>query len=256
MDRLEQLAAGDSGVHRLHPMAKLLTTAAYVVIVISFPSVNVSGLTPFLFYPVVLMALSGTPYRPLLGRLAAALPFSLAGGFSNLLLVRTTAFYVGNIAVSHGAVSCASILLKTVLTVMAVLLLIATTSFVEIGGQLARLRMPKIFCLQLIMCYRYISVLLGEAVSMLTAYTLRTRDQQYIQMKDMGSFLGQLLFRSFDRAERVYQAMKCRGFQGVYRGKTQSGPGRGDVVYTVLLTAVMLTLRFFNLSRFFGGLAG
>jgi len=31
-------------------------------------------------------------------------------------------------------------------------------------------------------------------------------------MRDMGSFAGQLLLRSFDRAERVYNAMKCRGY--------------------------------------------
>jgi len=256
MDRLEQLALGNTVIHRLHPMAKLLTTAFYVVIVISFPSQNVSGLVPFVLYPVVLMSLSQTPGRPLLGRLAVALPFSLAGGISNLLLVREAAFHVGNVAVSQGAVSCASILLKTLLSVLAVLLLIATTSFVEIGGQLARLHMPKIFCLQLIMTYRYISVLLEEAVAMYTAYALRANGQRGIGMRDMGSFLGQLLLRSFDRAERVYQAMKCRGFQGVYLGRIRAGLSGKDALYTGALMGAMLMLRFFNLSLFLGSLVG
>lgn len=256
MDRLEQLATGDSVIHKFHPMAKLLTTIVYAVIVISFPPANISGLVPFLFYPVILMTLSGTPHRPLFGRLAVALPFSLAGGISNLLLMRTTAFYAGNIAVSYGMLSCASILLRTVLTVMAVLILIATTSFTEISGQMVRLRMPKVFCTQLIMTYRYISVLLNEAVSMFTAYTLRANDRKGIRMKDMGSFLGQLLLRSFDRAERVYQAMKCRGFEGAYVGKNRSALTGKDIFFTCALIVVMITLRFFNLSRFFGGLAG
>ena len=92
MNGLEQLASGDSVIHRVHPMAKLLTTLVYVITVVSLPATNVSGLVPFIFYPVILMALSGTPYRPLLGRAAVALPFSLAGGISSLLLMRTTAF--------------------------------------------------------------------------------------------------------------------------------------------------------------------
>ena len=60
-------------------------------------------------------------------------------------------------------------------------------------------------------------MLLNEAVSMHTAYTLRTDNQKGIKMRDMGSFLGQLLLRSTDRAEQVYYAMKCRGFHGAKR---------------------------------------
>ena len=243
MNGLEQLASGDSVIHRGHPMAKLLTTLVYVITVVSLPATNVSGLVPFIFYPVILMALSGTPY------------FSLAGGISSLLLMRTTAFYIGSIAVSHGALSCASILLRTLLTVMAVLILIATTSLMEISEQLVRLRLPKLFCLVLIMTYRYISVLLNEAVSMHTAYTLRTGNQKGIKMRDMGGFLGQLLLRSTDRAEQVYYAMKCRGFHGMYPGKTKSAPVIEDALYTGALIAIMLFLRFFNLSRFLGSLA-
>lgn len=33
-------------------------------------------------------------------------------------------------------------------------------------------------------------------------------------MKDMGIFVGQLLLKSFDRAESIYVAMKCRGYDG------------------------------------------
>ena len=88
-----------------------------------------------------------------------------------------------------------------------------------------------------------------------TAYTLRTDNQKGIKMRDMGSFLGQLLLRSTDRAEQVYYAMKCRGFHGMYPGKTKSAPVIEDALYTGALIAIMLFLRFFNLSRFLGSLA-
>ncbi|MDR1979792.1 MAG: cobalt ECF transporter T component CbiQ [Synergistaceae bacterium] len=256
MDKLERLALGDSAIHRLHPMAKLLATIAYVVVVLSFPSRNVSGMVPFLLYPAVLMPLSGTPYRPLAGRLLFALPFSLVGGLSNLVLMRGTAFTVGGFSVSYGMASFASIMLKTLLSVFAVLLLIATTSFAEIVRQLTRMGMPNILCLQLVMTYRYLSVLLAEASSMFTAYVLRAPEQKGVKMKDMGSFLGQLILRSFDRAGRVHQAMRCRGFQGIYHGKARAGLTWSDYAYIGVFAAGLLILRWFNLSLFLGGLVG
>jgi cobalt/nickel transport system permease protein len=255
IDRLEQLAGGNSPVHHVHPGAKIFTTLVYMIAVISFPSQNVSALAPFLFYPAVLMPLSGTSWRPLLARLGAALPFSLAGGISNLFILRETAFYLGSFPVSFGLLSFISIMLKTVLTVFAVLILIATTSFVDISRQLAVMGMPNILSLQLVMTYRYISTLISEAASMFTAYMLRAPGQKGIKMKDMGSFLGQLLLRSFDRAERVYQAMKCRGFERIYHASAVHPLLPSDWGYIFILSGGMIALRVFNLSLFLGKLA-
>ncbi|MDR2527998.1 MAG: cobalt ECF transporter T component CbiQ [Synergistaceae bacterium] len=254
MDRLERLALRNSAIHRLHPMAKLLTTIAYVVVVLSFPSQNFSGMLSFLLYPAVLTPWSGTPYWPLTERLLLALPFSLMGGVANLILLRETVFIIGGFSVTRGMISFASIMLKTLLSVFAVLLLIAVTSFAEIARQLARLGMPNILCLQLVMTYRYLSVLLIEAASMFTAYILRASGEKAVKMKDMGSFLGQLVLRSFDRAERVYQAMKCRGFQGVYYGKARDRFRRCDYIYVSVFMAGLMILRWFNLSLFLGEL--
>ena len=254
IEHMEQLAASDSIIHRLHPLAKLMTTVTYIVLTVSFSSRNVSGLVPFLLFPVILMSLSGTPYRPLLKRLLVALPFCLMGGVGNLIFVREHAFSIGAFSVTVGMISFFSIVLKTFLTVLSVLLLIATTSFVQISDQLVSLHVPKILCLQLTMTYRYISVLLDEAARMFTAYQLRAPEQKGIRMKDMGSFIGQLVLRSFDRAERVYRSMKCRGFDGKYRGK---GAGRfrcSDGIYSAAVILSLFLFRFVNISLFLGRL--
>jgi cobalt/nickel transport system permease protein len=254
INRLEQLAlGGDSPIHRLHPLAKLFTALIYAGTVISFPYRDVSGLAAFLLYPAVMMPLSGTPCRPLLVRLAAALPFSLMGGAGNLLVLRGAAFSLGGFTVTLGMVSFASIMLKTLLTVFAALILIATTSLAELNYQAARIGVPKILCLQFSMTYRYISVLIAEVAAMYTAYTLRGPEQGGIKMKDMGGFLGQLILRSFDRAERVYHAMKCRGFEGVYHGGSRRPFRRSDGLYVLGFTGIAVVLRLFNLSSFLGG---
>ena len=92
---------------------------------------------------------------------------------------------------------------------------------------------------------------------MFTAYNMRIPPQRNpqksgIKMRDMGIFLGQLLLRSFDRAERVYISMKCRGFDGVYITGKHKNPRICDSLYAIILTAAIIFLRFFNVSLFVG----
>jgi cobalt/nickel transport system permease protein len=208
---LERLAAGDTAVHRLHPAAKLICTAAFIVTVSSFDRYAFVKLVPFVFYPTVMMALSETPYSMLIRRFLIALPFCLFAGVSNLIFDDAPAFHIGAVTVSLGALSFATLLLRAYLCVMAVLLLIATTRMTELTAQLRRMRVPAMLVAVFELTYRYIGVLLDEAGSMYTAYSLRA-NKKGIEMRHMGSFLGQLLIRSFDRAERVYAAMRCRGY--------------------------------------------
>ncbi|NLT12747.1 MAG: cobalt ECF transporter T component CbiQ, partial [Clostridiales bacterium] len=212
--KLEQLSGGTSAVHRRHPSVKLVSAFVFIVLVVSFDRTEFGRLVPFIFYPVVLMALSGTPWPIVLKRVALALPFALLAGISNVIFDRAAALTLAGIAISAGVVSFFSILFKTFLCVTAVLLLVAVTPFSQLTGQLRRMHVPDIFVTLFEMIYRYIGVLLEEASSMYTAYMLRSTEHKGLQMRHMGSFVGQLLIRSFDRAERVYAAMKCRGYPG------------------------------------------
>jgi cobalt/nickel transport system permease protein len=72
----------------------------------------------------------------------------------------------------------------------------------------------------------------------------------------MGSFLGQLLLRSVDRAERVYRAMKCRGFSGVYHADAPRALRPADIAFLLAVPAALACLRFFNLSLFIGRFMG
>jgi cobalt/nickel transport system permease protein len=102
---------------------------------------------------------------------------------------------------------------------------------------------------------RYFSVLLREAASLFTAYRHRSPGAGGVQMRHMGVFLGQLMLRSFDRAERVYGAMKCRGFDGLYRGPRVRPAAPADFVRGLVVSGVIIGLRCFNLSLFLGRLA-
>jgi cobalt/nickel transport system permease protein len=253
---LEQLSNGKSCVHKLHPTAKLLVTICFLVTVASFDRYSIGRLIPYIFYPTLLMALSETPYAMLLKRFLIALPICLFTGVANIIFDRTPVFEIGAVAISCGTISLFTLLFKTYLCVMAVLLLVSVTPLAEITDAMRRLKIPGIFVAMFEMTYRYVGVLFSEAYSMHTAYTLRSAGVKGIAIKDMGSFVGQLLLRSIDRADRVYNAMMCRG----YALRTMRQGGRKvewqDILFCVIVCMLLITLRVININALFTGLVG
>jgi len=258
---LEQLAGGATGVHRLHPTAKLLATAVFIITVVSFNRYSFGRLVPYIFYPTLMMALSETPYAMLFKRFLIALPFCLFAGIANIIFDRATAFAIGGIAISLGTVSFFTILFRVYLCVMALLILISVTPFQELVNSMRSLRIPFIFIIVFEMTYRYIGVLFEEAYSMYVAYSLRSGSSRSggargIAMRDMGSFAGQLLIRSFDRADRVYNAMKCRGYALHTVPQNSRKPTKSDVFFFAVTCIFCAACRFVNINALLTHIVG
>jgi cobalt/nickel transport system permease protein len=242
---LENLSDKDTAAHRLHSGVKILVTFAFIITVVSFNRYDALGIAPYFLYPTLLMSIAEIPYGLLLSRFLITLPFCAFAGITNVLFDRQTAFVLGGVAVTFGWLSLITILLRAYLCVMAVFLLVATTPFTRLTRELRRFRVPFIFILLIEMIYRYLGVLVDEASSMNTAYKLRSVSNKGIAMKHMGSFVGQLAIRSFDRGERVYAAMTCRGYGQDIPERARS-PLRGvDVGIGALLVTAFFILRVF-----------
>jgi cobalt/nickel transport system permease protein len=253
---LEQLAANSTCIHRLNPLVKLLAAAVFIVTVVSFNRYALGRLTPYIFYPALLMALSQTPYSTLFKRFLIALPFCLFTGISNVIFDRSTALIIGGLTISLGVISFFSILFKTYLCVIAVLILVSVTRFSELTNELRRLRLPNIFLIMFELTYRYIGVLLNEVYSMSIAYSLRSHNRKGIEMRDMGSFAGQLLIRSFDRAERVYNAMKCRGYALQNIPQKKKTLVLQDFLFLSIVCLFCVTFRFVDVNAILTGFLG
>lgn len=253
---LEQLAAGDTSIHRLHPGAKLLVTCAYIVTVVSFDRFQLGRLLPFLIYPVLLMSLSGVPWGLVMRRVALALPFVVLAGLSNLFFDRTPVLVIGSLTVTAGMLSCAGVLARTFLTVLALTLLMAVTPLLELTMTLRRIHIPEQLITLLEMTYRYLGTLLEESFSMSTAYHLRHRQAKGLELRHMGSFVGSLLLRSFDRAGRIYNAMKCRGYGRPYRCPSPRSWRWTDVMFTVSACGLCLLFRFVDVGLAVGRVIG
>jgi cobalt/nickel transport system permease protein len=243
LNTLEQFAGRNTLVHRLHPFVKTTATIVYVVVVVSFGRYEISALRPYFFYPAILIPLSETPLAALFKRLLPALPFPLLGGLSNMFFDAVPMMTLGGVTITGGVISFISIMIKTVLSVSAILLLVSTTGMADLSRQLSAAGAPDAFVLQLVLTYRYLAVLVEETSAMYTAYILRAPGARGVRLRDVGPFVGVLLLRSIDRAGRVYSAMKCRGFSGVFPAAPHSRPGAPDMICLFAVCGVVILLR-------------
>ncbi len=250
--RLDTLASQDTLVHRMDPRAKVVTTLAFVVTVVSFGKYEVSALFPFVLYPSVLVSVGRLPTGYLLGKLVLVSPFALFVGVFNPLLDREVVLHVGSIGVSGGWVSFASIMMRFFLTVGAALTLLATTGFNSICVALRQLKVPSVLVVQLLLLYRYIFVLAEEAVRMMRAYSLRAVRSTRPPLRVYGSLVGLLLLRALDRAQRIYVAMLCRGFDGEMRLIHPPNFRIVDAVFVLGWCAFFLVARCNNLAQAIG----
>jgi cobalt/nickel transport system permease protein len=251
---LDELAGKKTIIHNLNPIVKLLVTIVYLIVVVSFGKYDIIGLLPYVFYPTITFILSEIPFSQIFKRSLIVLPFVIGIGIFNPFFDTKTYIVISGINISYGWISFASLIIKCSLTVLAGLLLIATTGIENIGMALRNLFVPKIFVTQLLLTYRYISVLLDEAARIIKAYHLRAPMHKGVSFRSAGSLLGQMLLRAFDRANRVYNAMVLRGFNGEYTFGRESRLSNGSIIYLVLWSTFFLTARFFNIPEVLGKL--
>jgi cobalt/nickel transport system permease protein len=249
---LDLLARQASTVHGLDARAKLLTTAVFIVTVVSFGKYEVSALLPFFLFPVAMIALADLPPIFLLKKLLLVAPFAFFIGAFNPWFDQQTLLRLGTVEISGGWVSFLSILLRFALTAGAALILIATTGFNALCMAMERLGTPRIFVLQLLFLHRYLFVLAEEALRLVRARALRSFQGRGTGIGIYGQLAGQLLLRTLDRAQRIHLAMLCRGFDGEIRLLRPMRFGRAEVAFTLGWSALFLTFRLINLPLWLG----
>jgi cobalt/nickel transport system permease protein len=246
---LETLAYQQTPLHRLDPRAKLLTTLVFIVTVVSFGKYEITGLLPFLLYPVTLIAVGNLPPAYLAKKILLAAPFAFFIGIFNPLLDRAVLVHLGPLAVSGGWVSFASIMIRFTLTVAAALILIAGTGLNAVCLALERLGAPASFVVQLLFLYRYIFVLTDEALRLVRARAMRSFQGRGLGFKVFTYMIGQLLLRTLARAQRIHLAMRSRGFDGVIRLGRPLKIRWPDVVFCAGWSSLFVLMRWYNIPH-------
>ncbi len=252
--QMDTLAARDQWVNRIHPLVKFVLTVGYIMTVVSFPKYDVIGLAGMVVYPIAIFLLSELSFRESVRRLRLVLPLVCFVGILNPFFDRNVVL-IGGIRMSAGILSMLTLIMKGVFSVLASYLLIATTSVEKLCYAFRLLHIPKAMVTQFMLTYRYITVLLGEVNRITQAYSLRAPNQKGVHFKVWGSLAGQLLLRSMDRAEDVYESMLLRGYQGDYRYMQERIAMRWqDVVYLAVWAGLFALFRLCPVMLLIGGL--
>ena len=250
---LEDYSERKSLIHAVHPLIKVLVTIFFLIAVVSFGRYEAANLLPLFLYPVILFSWADIPVGPILKRLLLVSPLIIGIGILNPIFDRETAALFG-IVFSKGWLTFISITVKTFLAVTASLLLVATTGMTGIARALRNAGVPKLFVLQLLLTYRYISVLTEEAFRIVTAYTLKAPGHKGVKRRYWGPFAGRLLIRTMDRSHRIYQAMLLRGFEGEYRSGRDKPLRFSDGLYILGWSLLFVIVRIFPIPSIIGNL--
>ncbi len=250
---MDELAVRSSPIHALHPAAKLIATVAYILVTLSFDKYDFSGLVPMLLWPILLFQLSGIPVRSCFYKLRIVLPLVMAVGLFNPLFDREILLRLGPVAVSGGVVSMITLMLKGLFCLMASFLLMATTPIDNLCAALRQLHVPKTLVTLLLLTYRYVGVMTEELAIMSDAYHLRAPGQKGIHISAWGSFLGQLLLRSMDRAQELYASMLLRGYHQHFHYADIKPFRRRDALYLAGCVLAFLLLRYLRVAQLLGG---
>jgi cobalt/nickel transport system permease protein len=143
----------------------------------------------------------------------------------------------------------AALLSKTIALVTLLWALLATTPLHVLLQAAHRLRVPAVFIQLFMLTHRYVHLLTEEWGRIRTA--LRVRGFRACMSghayRTVGQVVGTMLVRGHERAERVGQAMRARGFSGTTPTLHEFRAQAGDILLfavSVLLALAMLGVDF------------
>lgn len=232
------------------PVALLLVTLVYLVALLSIPLSEPQRVVWMAVYPVVSAEMLGLGYGRLFVRSLWVVPLVALIGIFNPWLDHAEAFRLGSIVVSRGWVSFVGILLRGMLAMQAAVLLAWAAGFQDLCRAMMRLGIPRVLASQILFTYRYLMVVLEEALWMDRARRARGYGKRFYSIQMWSRLVGQLLIRSYERAGRIHRAMLARGFSGTLPFPDNSDKiGLSSWLFFGVWSVVILLLRFIDISE-------
>ncbi len=207
---------GDSRIHRLPSETKLVAVVAAVVVMAVTPRQEVVAFVLYAVGAWSVIAMTGIGLATYVKRLAVIIPFVLFAVIVPFLGGGESVQVVGVSLSVDGLWATWNILVKAGLGATLSIALSATTRVPELLHGLTRLRVPRLLVAIIAFMLRYIDVLVEQLGRMRRSMVARGHDPRWLwQVKPIASSAGALFVRSYERGERVHQAMLARGYSGV-----------------------------------------
>jgi cobalt/nickel transport system ATP-binding protein len=212
---LDQYAHLGSPIHRWHPRSKFI---ALFLLIIAFSLVRDLRLVPpMLLMTAIIFRLSQLPLAFLFSRLRYPGIFLLAlVVILPLFTGQTSILRLGPLSIQSEGVAYMLLVVSrfvSILTISAVIF--GTTPFLTTVHTLQTMGIPVLLTDILLLTVRYIFEVADTLTRMQRAMRLRGFQLKRLNRRNAGqlaALLGTLLIRSYEQSERVYQAMRLRGY--------------------------------------------
>jgi len=222
--------AKGSLLHHLDPRVKVVVTVIFILSNVLLPD---GAWLAFVCSWLLILAANQLSQLGLgfsFKRSFVALPFALAAitaifSIPGRALGEWQIAWLTLVPTDAGLLRFASILVRSWLSIQMAILLVATTQFPDLLHALEHLRVPRILTTIIAFLYRYMFVLTDEVFRLLRAREARSAGfpgqkqggSLFWRARVTGNMAGQLFLRSYERSDRIYNAMLSRGYSGDLR---------------------------------------
>lgn len=255
-DAFDRYHESESFLHRLDPRVKVVVAIAFILSNALLPDAAWIAFVCSWLFLLFVTALSNLGVLFTLKRSFVAFPFALIA-ITVLFSIpgkplTNFQFLMWNLTITDaGLMRFISIVIRSWLSVQMAILLVSVTRFPDIIHALEHLRVPTILTTIIAFLYRYLFVLADEVFRLLRARESRsagaagTRSGGSVAWRAgvAGNMAGQLFLRSYERSDRVYNAMLARGYTGHLQTMNPHELHRPDYITTALALILILLLQ-------------
>lgn len=255
-DAFDRYHEKESFLHHLDPRVKALVTVIFIVSNALLPDgAWLAFISAWIFLiAATLLSQLGIGYT--IKRSLIALPFALIA-ITVLFSIPGKPLYsfqlfMSNLTITDaGFLRFVSILIRSWLSVQMAILLVAVTRFPDLIHALEHLRVPAILTTIIAFLYRYLFVLADEVSRLIRARESRSAASAgnrsgggvLWRAKIAGNMAGQLFLRSYERSDRIYNAMLSRGYTGRLYTLNPHEMKPGDYYVTAFAIAVIFIVQ-------------
>ena len=208
--------SGNLGMHALDPRIKIVGVTAFSLLIAICS--RWSALLPGLFFSFLFVLFSRLSLKKVCLRLILVnglilflwffIPFSIGG---------KPLFHIGPFTATEEGILFSTLLtVRSNIILLCLICLVSTTSIFTLGRAMGKLRIPGKMVQLFFFTYRYVHVIDMEYRRMVNALKVRAFQPKtnLHTYRTYAYLVGMLLVRSYDRSERIRNAMICRGFRG------------------------------------------
>jgi len=218
--QVEDLSSRKGLLQAINPLAKLVAIVS--MIVASLFIFNLYYLLALCIIPIILALSSRIPMGHFLSHATFIPIFATVISIPIVFLTPGQALASANIGITTLTITLEGITRFLVFSVRvwfcvaSLTLMVLSTGFDKMLGLLSTIKVPNVIVQLFSITYRYFFVSIHEAQSVLIAKEARTyvhkKTINMESLRGLGTVISTLFIRTYERSERVYLAMKARGF--------------------------------------------